>query len=62
MINIKDQSKVFLYDKKVTHEYKLKLKERKEGTKISLLSDVMFKAMFYQENRLKYSCKFFLIT
>ena len=33
-------------------------KPLEEGEKISILSDSMFKTMFQNENRLKYSCKF----
>lgn len=58
MVKIKEENKKMLYEDEVTKEYSVKFEKRKKGMKISILSDPMFKAMFYQENRIKYSCKF----
>ena len=46
-----------LYDKSVNMKYAVKLEKLKEGEKISIMSDSMFKAMLQNENRIKYSCK-----
>lgn len=45
---------------KVSNEFRVKLKERKNiesGEKISIVSDTMFKAMFMSERRIKYAAK-----
>ncbi len=46
-----------LYQKTVSKKYAVDLKPLEEGEKTSILSDTMFKTMFQNENRLKYSCK-----
>jgi len=46
-----------LYDLKQDSSYVVKFERRKEGKKITILSDSMFKAMFQNENRIKYPCK-----
>ena len=48
----------FLYDQIVDRTNAIKLKNLTVGMKISIMSDTMFKAMFYSENRIQYSCKF----
>ncbi len=59
MIGIKNHKIKTLYDLTLDNEYVLKLpKEIKDGQKISILSDTMLKAMFQNENRIKYSAKF----
>ena len=40
-----------------TGEYFIKLRELKEGEKVSIISDVMFKTMFQNSSRMKYSAK-----
>ena len=47
-----------LFQAGICKEYAVSLKPIEEGEKVSLLSDSMFKTMFQNENRLKYSCKF----
>lgn len=58
ILSLKGMDKTILYQYPIDKTYSIHLKERKKGTKISILSDTMFKAMFYNENRIKYSCKF----
>jgi len=60
LLKIKDFKHNCLYDLDVTTKGKYKLKktgELKENNKLSILSDSMFKAMFYNSKRIKYSCK-----
>lgn len=57
-VELRDYKIKSLYDLEVSKEYRVELKEIKEGEKISLMSDVMLKAMFQNENRIKYSAKF----
>jgi len=59
MIPLKNVSKKSLYENKVDKTNRVELRKREKGMKVSLLSDVMLKAMFFHENRLKYSCKLF---
>ena len=54
---IEDNS-ICLYDLELSYQDKIELKEIKKGDKISLLSDNMFKTMFLNDSRLKYSAKF----
>ena len=58
MINIRDYTINRLYDLKVSKENAVEFEELKKGKKISILSDTMLKAMFQNENRIKYSAKF----
>ena len=61
MLNIRNYHKTNLYDMAVSDEYVVKLKklnEYKENEKPSIVSNTMFKTMFYNTNRLKYSAKF----
>jgi len=56
-----NQNQKELYDLPVTKEYAIKLlptSEMTENDKISILSDVMFKTLFYNPNHLIYSAKF----
>ena len=63
MVGIKDDYYKTLYnDFKVSTKNKVKLikrEELKEGEKLSIVSNTMFKAMFFNEKRLKYSSKLF---
>jgi len=59
MIKIKGFNKPSIYKRKPDTNHRIDLEERKEGMKISLLYDPMFKTMMMNENRLKYSCKLF---
>ncbi len=59
MIKIKGLDKPYIYERTIDKENRIKFEERKEGMKISLLWDSMFKTMMMNENRLKYSCKLF---
>ena len=47
-----------LYKKGISKEYAIKLGELKEGEKISLVSDIMFKTMFQTSGREKFPSKF----
>ena len=59
MIGIKGYKFRTLHDLELDNEYVLKLlRNIKKGQKISILSDTMLKAMFQNENRIKYSAKF----
>ena len=58
MIKLIDNDCKLLYEMEKDNEYVLKLSEREKGKKISILSDTMLKAMFQNNNRLKYSAKF----
>ena len=58
MLNVRNDNRKLLYDFEVSKEYSLKLEKLKEGEKPSILSDTMFKTMFYNEKRIKYSAKF----
>ena len=40
-----------IYDNKITKKYAVKLDKLKEGEKLSIVSDTMFKTMFQNENR-----------
>ena len=58
MLRLKDYYLKSLFQESICKEYAVSLKPLEEGEKISILSDSMFKTMFQNENRLKYSCKF----
>lgn len=59
MIGIKGYKFKTLHDLELDNSYVLKLSRNiKKGQKISILSDTMLKAMFQNENRIKYSAKF----
>ena len=59
MVGIKGYKFRTLHDLELDNEYVLKLSRNiKKGQKISILSDTMLKAMFQNENRIKYSAKF----
>lgn len=58
MLRLKDYDLKSLFQESVCKEYAVSLRPLEEGEKISILSDSMFKTMFQNENRLKYSCKF----
>ena len=56
MTILKNQKFDYLYDLKVRKDYRIELHKRKDGEKLSIVSDTMFKAMFQNEKRLMYSC------
>ena len=58
MLEVRNYKKKKLYDLTVSKENSVEIKELKEGEKASILSDTMFKAMFYHTKRIKYSAKF----
>ena len=59
IINIRGYNPKSLHDLNLSKDYVLELPRYiKKGQKISILSDTMLKAMFQNENRLKYSAKF----
>ena len=45
-----------IYDSKVTKKYAVKLEKLKEGEKLSIVSDAMFKAVFQTCGKEKYAC------
>ena len=55
MIKIKNNTSLDRYDYPVDSKYRVKLDKLKEGEKISIFSDAMFKTMFQNEKRLDYS-------
>ena len=60
ILNIKNDNKINLYDLEKDKSFILKmkkLKDMKENEKPSILSNTMFKTMFYHTKRLKYSVK-----
>ena len=57
MIDVINIDKNTTYYKPVDYTYVVKLEALRKGEKISLFSDTMFKTMFQNENRIKYSCK-----
>lgn len=57
-MSLKGDYKKLLYQQPIDRTYVVELEKRKKGNKISILSDSMFKTMFYNESRMKYSCKF----
>ena len=58
IVNLIDYKFKCLYDLKVDKKYAVKFEKLEKGKKISILSDTMLKAMFQNENRIKYSAKF----
>jgi predicted transposase/invertase (TIGR01784 family) len=57
MIKIKNLEYQTLHDLGVDKKDKIEVYEPGEGEKYSIFSDSMFKAMFQNEKRIKYSCK-----
>ena len=56
MVGIRGYEFKTLHDLELDSEYVLKLsRDIRKGQKISILSDTMLKAMFQNENRIKYS-------
>ena len=49
-------NKLALLDKSVSNDMAYKLKTRHKGYRIPLVSDVMFRTMFFNESRKKYGC------
>lgn len=58
MIYLREDKPNLLYQQRLDTTYVLKMQKLKPGEKISILSDTMFKTMFLNDKRLKYSCKF----
>ena len=57
MLNIRNYKTNCIYDYIVDNEYAIEIKELKKGERASLVSDTMFKTMFQNQNRIKYSVK-----
>ena len=57
MVNIRNNSTKCLYDYDVSREYAVQIKKLEKGEKASIVSDTMFRTMFQNKNRLKYSVK-----
>lgn len=60
MLKLKNAQYIYRSDQKMSKQNAIELEPLKEGEKISLISDSMFKTMFQNESRIKYSC--FLIS
>ena len=45
-----------IYDNKISKKYAVKLEKLKEGEKLSIVSDAMFKTMFQSSGKEKYAC------
>ena len=58
MLNIKNDNYKLLYDLEVSLKDSVEITKIKEGEKPSIMSDTMFKTMFYNDNRIKYGAKF----
>ncbi len=58
MLKLRNYKYNSLYDFKVTKKDAVEISKLKPGEKPSILSDTMFKTIFYNDNRLKYSAKF----
>ncbi len=58
MLNIKNDDYKLLYDLEVSLKDSVEITKIKEGEKPSIMSDTMFKTMFYNDNRIKYGAKF----
>ncbi len=58
MFLLRNYNKSELYDYDIVKENKIELNKRKEGEKLSIVSDSMFKAIFQNSNRIEYSVKF----
>ena len=57
IIELKDNKSELLYDKEISKKYKVNLRKIGENEKISIVSDTMFRTMFNNEKRIKYSAK-----
>lgn len=57
MLKVKDEYFDLLYNRGVSNKKRVELHKIDANEKISIMSDAMFKTMFYNENRLKYSCR-----
>ena len=57
MLEVRNDKYKLLYDLEVSKKDRVEICELKEGEKPSIMSDTMFKAMLYNESRLKYSVK-----
>ncbi len=60
MIKLRDYNIDYLYDKKLKKEGRIELinpKDIGDNNKLSIVSDTMFKTMFFNEDRIKYSSK-----
>lgn len=58
MVGIRNYTINKLYDLEIDKKDAVKFEKLEKGKKISILSDTMLKAMFQNENRIKYSAKF----
>ena len=57
MLKVRNYKQDLLYDLKVSNVNSVEIKKLKKGEKPSIMSDTMFKTMFFHTNRLKYSAK-----
>ncbi len=57
MIQLRNNKCELLYNLKLNNKNRLYFERIKKGNKASILADTMFKAIFQNENRMKYSCK-----
>lgn len=57
LFDIKGLNKNYIYSLKISKEKAVEIKELKSGEKPSIVSNTMFKTMFYNTQRIKYSAK-----
>ena len=57
MLNLKTDKYKMLYELEKDNKDKIQLTKSLKGKKASIVSNTMFKAMFQNSNRIKYSCK-----
>lgn len=61
MLEVQKYKKRKLYDMNVSKENSVEIKELKKGEKASILSDTIFKAMFYHTKRISILLSLYLI-
>ena len=57
MLGIRNFNPKCVYDYTVSDENIVEIKKLKKGERASIVSDTMFKTMFQNENRIKYSAR-----
>ena len=57
MLGIRNHFANCIHDYQVSRDYVVEIKKLKKGQKASIVSDTMFKTMFQNKNRIKYSVK-----
>lgn len=57
MVEIRNYKPKCIYDLTLSNKYAVEINKLKEGQKASIVSDTMFRTMFQNKNRIKYSVK-----